>query len=75
MPLYEYKCSICNNYEEVLEPLNTIDCHDCHSCGVQNAMQRRHSVIIVHESNNSPKPAVRPTPSCKGRSCDCPYAK
>ena len=75
MPLYEYKCPFCSNYEEILEPLNALNYHDCHSCGASNAMQKQYSVPVIYESNESSKPNIRPNSYCKGRSCDCPYAK
>ena len=75
MPLYEYKCSICNNYEEILEPLDSNNYHDCPCCKTSNTMQRQYSVPNVYESNNTSMPAVQPMPSCKGRGCDCPYAQ
>lgn len=40
MPIYEYKCSICNGVEERIESLNGPKEHECLNCHTKTLMRQ-----------------------------------
>ena len=75
MPIYEYKCNVCGETEELLEDLSSIDCHTCNVCGLEKAMQRQCSAPSVNTITGTCGSISAESPSCKGSGCNCPFAR
>lgn len=41
MPIYEYRCEVCGEKEEKIQPLSAAVEHDCSACNAPTAMKRQ----------------------------------
>lgn len=89
MPLYEYRCEACAQFEEKLEGLAAPETHACPACGRADGMKRQVSVAAfaltgggwfkgasAEPSTATPSPTEAPkaTPGCAAGGCGCPLA-
>lgn len=72
MPIYEYKCGSCGQWEEKLEPMGAGGEHACPSCGCASGMKRQLSTATLAFAG-----AKEPAPAMGGSCCSgggCPFA-